>query len=91
MPESCDDIQWRKFLAINQEGTVFGSRYGLDAILKSREPGSIIGLSSTAAIKGYTAHHAYAAMKGAVIGHHTGDFRDARLFGNQIDLGLIRK
>ena len=58
---------------------------------KSREPGSMIGLSSTAAIKGYTAHHAYAAMKGAVIGHHTGDFRDARLFGNQIDLGLIRK
>ena len=51
----------------------------------------MIGLSSTAAIKGYTAHHAYAAMKGAVIGHHTGDFRDARLFGNQIDLGLIRK
>ena len=55
----------RQTLRINLEGTFLGCKYGI-ARMKASGGGSIVNLSSTAAIAGHTGMAAYTASKGAV-------------------------
>ncbi|MGB0621486.1 MAG: SDR family oxidoreductase [Myxococcota bacterium] len=56
---------WRRVLAIHLDGTYFGCHYGLPAI-KASGGGSIINMSSTAALIGLSPYFAYSAAKGGI-------------------------
>ena len=61
--ESLD--QWRRILSINVEGVFLGCKYGVPA-LRSSGGGSIVNMSSLAALLGTPDLSAYGASKGAV-------------------------
>ncbi len=65
-PESITDAEWRLHQDVNTDGVYYGIKYGIDAIKQCGEMGSIINMSSTAALLGYPIFFAYAASKGAV-------------------------
>lgn len=66
--ESVTDADWSKHMALHLDATALGSRLGLQAMRRGGRPGSIINVASTSTIKGYSAHFAYLAAKGAVRG-----------------------
>ena len=66
--ESVTDGDWTRHMALHLDGTVLGCRLGLAAIRVSGEPGSIVNIASTSTVRGYSAHYAYLAGKGAVRG-----------------------
>lgn len=57
---------WRRVQSVNVEGCFLGIKHALPAIRASGRPGSIVNLSSTAALQGYPGAAAYSASKGAV-------------------------
>jgi NAD(P)-dependent dehydrogenase (short-subunit alcohol dehydrogenase family) len=57
--------QWRRMLSINVEGVFLGCKYGVPALRQSGG-GSIVNLSSLAALLGTPDLSAYGASKGAV-------------------------
>jgi 3(or 17)beta-hydroxysteroid dehydrogenase len=63
--ESADLEQWRFVNAVNVEGTFLGCKYAIPA-MRASGGGSIINVSSTAAILGFPGSPAYTASKGAV-------------------------
>ena len=65
-PEEVSTEDFLKIQAINSTGVFFGIKYGIDTIKQNGEMGSIVNLSSTAALMGYPVYFAYAASKGAV-------------------------
>ena len=65
-PEEVTNDQWRLIQNINTDGVFYGIKHGISTIKQNGELGSIINMSSTAAIQGYPAYFAYAASKGAV-------------------------
>lgn len=56
---------WRKTLAVHLDGTFFGCHYALPA-MKQSGGGSIINMSSTAALVGIAPYFAYSAAKGGI-------------------------
>ena len=56
---------WRRVLAVHLDGTFFGCHYALPAI-KASGGGSIINMSSTAALIGLSPYFAYSAAKGGI-------------------------
>ena len=64
--ESVTTEQWRRHQQIHMDGTFFGMKYGIGAIKQNGELGSIINMSSTTALQGYSAVFAYGAAKGAI-------------------------
>jgi 3(or 17)beta-hydroxysteroid dehydrogenase len=58
--------QWRAVQAVNSDGVFLGCKHALAAMRRSGGAGSIVNLSSTAALVGTPAFAAYAASKGAV-------------------------
>jgi 3(or 17)beta-hydroxysteroid dehydrogenase len=56
---------WRRTLAVHLDGTFFGCRYALTAMAEGGG-GSIINMSSTAALVGNAPYFAYAAAKGGI-------------------------
>ena len=64
--ESVTDGDWGKHMALHLDGTALGCRFGLAAIRAGGEPGSIVNIASTSTVRGYSAHYAYLAGKGAV-------------------------
>lgn len=56
---------WRRTLAVHLDGTYFGCHYALPA-MKASGGGSIINMSSTAALVGISAYFAYSAAKGGI-------------------------
>lgn len=56
---------WQKVQRVNSDGYFLGCKYGLEA-MKARPSGSIINMSSLAAIGGQSSTPAYSASKGAV-------------------------
>jgi 3(or 17)beta-hydroxysteroid dehydrogenase len=62
--ETTTDI-WRRTLAVHLDGTYFGCRYVLPAMIRSGG-GSIINMSSTAALVGIAPYFAYSAAKGGI-------------------------
>ena len=56
---------WRRTLAVHLDGTFFGCHYGLPAMASSGG-GSIINMSSTAALVGIAPYLAYSAAKGGI-------------------------
>ena len=56
---------WRRILSIHLDGTYFGCRYALPA-LSEGDGGSIINMSSTAALVGNAPYFAYSAAKGGI-------------------------
>lgn len=56
---------WRKTLAVHLDGTYFGCRYALPA-MQASGGGSIINMSSTAALVGIAPYFAYSAAKGGI-------------------------
>ena len=63
--ETTDTAMWRRTLAIHLDGTYFGCHYALPAIRESGG-GSIINMSSTAALVGIAPYFAYSAAKGGI-------------------------
>jgi 3(or 17)beta-hydroxysteroid dehydrogenase len=64
--ESITTEEWRLQQQIHMDGAFFGLKYGIDAIKQNGEPGSIINMSSTTALQGYSMAFAYGAAKGAI-------------------------
>ena len=62
--ETTTDI-WRRTLAVHLDGTYFGCRYALPAMVRGGG-GSIINMSSTAALVGIAPYFAYSAAKGGI-------------------------
>lgn len=56
---------WRRTLAVHLDGTFFGCHYGIPA-MKASGGGSIINMSSTAALVGISPYFAYSAAKGGI-------------------------
>ena len=56
---------WRQTLAVHLDGTFFGCHYAMQAMNKSGG-GSIINMSSTAALVGLAPYFAYSAAKGGI-------------------------
>ncbi len=56
---------WRKTLAVHLDATFFGCRYAI-AAMKTTGGGSIVNMSSTAALIGLGEYLAYSAAKGAI-------------------------
>ncbi|MDJ0785410.1 MAG: SDR family oxidoreductase [Myxococcota bacterium] len=56
---------WRRTLRVHLDGTFFGCRAALPA-MKARGGGSIINMSSTAALVGISPYFAYSAAKGGI-------------------------
>ena len=63
--ETTDTAMWRKTLGIHLDGTYFGCHYAIPA-MKASGGGSIINMSSTAALVGIPAYFAYSAAKGGI-------------------------
>jgi len=61
---SLDD--YRTVQKVNSEGVFLGCRYGVEAMRKNDGSGSIINMSSLAAVRGFPESIAYSASKGAV-------------------------
>lgn len=57
---------WRKTIAVHLDGTYFGCRYGIAAMKQAGAGGSIINMSSTAALVGIAPYFAYSAAKGGI-------------------------
>ncbi len=64
--ESTTTEEWRRIHSIMTDGVFWGMKYALGAMKENGERGSIINVSSTAALVGYPPFFAYAAAKGAV-------------------------
>ena len=60
--EAVTTEQWRRHQQIHMDGTFFGMKYGIGAIKQNGELGSIINMSSTTALQGYSAVFAYGAV-----------------------------
>ena len=58
---------WRKTFAVNAEGVFLGCKYALPAMEAAGNGGSIINMSSVAALQGMSYLAAYSASKGAVM------------------------
>ncbi|BBO33348.1 SDR family NAD(P)-dependent oxidoreductase [Lacipirellula parvula] len=58
------DGEWDDLLAVNLKSIYFTTKYGIEALAKSR--GVILNTSSMAGVIGQAAHAAYAATKGAI-------------------------
>jgi 3(or 17)beta-hydroxysteroid dehydrogenase len=56
----------RSVTSVMLDGVFYGMKHGIRSIKLSEEPGSIVNVSSTAAISGQSAFIAYTAAKGAV-------------------------
>ena len=63
--ETTDTAMWRRTLAIHLDGTYFGCHYALPA-MRDSGGGSIINMSSTAALVGIPPYFAYSAAKGGI-------------------------
>lgn len=63
--ETTSTETWRKTLAIHLDGTFFGCRYAVEA-MKAGGGGSIVNMSSTAALIGIPEYLAYSAAKGGI-------------------------
>jgi NAD(P)-dependent dehydrogenase (short-subunit alcohol dehydrogenase family) len=59
--------EWRRVLAVNLDGVFFTTRTALDNMAEHGEGGSIITVSSLAAIEGQARGEHYAATKGALL------------------------
>jgi 3(or 17)beta-hydroxysteroid dehydrogenase len=64
--ENTTTEEWRKVQSIMTDGVFFGLKYGIGLIKRNGERGSIINVSSTAALLGFPPYFAYSAAKGAV-------------------------
>lgn len=64
--EDCSLEEYREINAVMSEGTFLGCKYAVPAIARSGG-GSIINMSSVAALKGLSAIPAYTAAKGAIL------------------------
>ena len=61
---SLDD--WRKVMSVNMEGVFLGTKFGIEAMRKTGQGGSIVNFSSTMGIVGSPSTAAYVASKGGV-------------------------
>ena len=69
IPATAEEVtndDWRLIQNINTDGVFYGIKHGISTIKQNDEWGSIINMSSTAALVGYPVYFAYAASKGAV-------------------------
>jgi 3(or 17)beta-hydroxysteroid dehydrogenase len=57
--------EWRRLMSVNVDGVFLGCKHAID-VMKTRQGGSIINISSVAGIVGYSDLAAYSATKGAV-------------------------
>jgi 3(or 17)beta-hydroxysteroid dehydrogenase len=57
---------WRAVHAVHMDGTFLGCKHAIPAMRKTGGGGSIVNMSSTAAIGGYPKVFAYSASKGAI-------------------------
>lgn len=67
-PEHFDLASWRTVHAVNTDGVALGCKSAI-ALMKGRDAGSIINLSSRSGVVGIPAAAAYAASKAAILNH----------------------
>ncbi|MEO1040159.1 MAG: glucose 1-dehydrogenase [Pseudomonadota bacterium] len=67
-PEHLDLASWREVHRVNTDGVALGCKYAI-GLMKAREAGSIINISSRSGIVGIPGAAAYAASKAAVRNH----------------------
>lgn len=67
-PEHLDLDSWRAVNATNIDGTALGCKYAI-GLMKHREAGSIINMSSRSGVVGISRAAAYAASKAAICNH----------------------
>ncbi|MET0733131.1 MAG: SDR family oxidoreductase [Casimicrobiaceae bacterium] len=65
-PDRATLEDFRTVNRVNSEGVFLGCRFGLNAMMKNGGRGSIINLSSMAAVRGFPDFVSYSASKGAV-------------------------
>ena len=66
--QELDDDLWKRIVEVNLNGAMFCSKYAARQMLKQGQGGSIISISSGAAIKAPVNFAAYAASKAGLIG-----------------------
>ena len=64
--QELDDDVWRKIVDVNLNGTMLCCKYASRQMIAQGDGGSIVSISSTAALKAQAAFSAYAASKGAI-------------------------
>lgn len=64
--EEASLAQWRNVMRVNADGYFLGCKYGIEAMKRNASGGSIIMMSSVAALGGLPPMCAYSASKGAV-------------------------
>lgn len=64
-PESIQDADYRKIMAVSLDGVVFGTKHAIPA-MRASGGGSIINMASIAAIRGESIFAAYCAAKGGI-------------------------
>ncbi|MDP6983761.1 MAG: SDR family NAD(P)-dependent oxidoreductase [Candidatus Latescibacterota bacterium] len=63
-----DEAVWDKTLAVGLKSVFLGAKYGIPAMRKTKDGGSIINTSSVHAIVSFAQHTAYDAAKAGVLG-----------------------
>lgn len=61
------DEAWRKQMAVNVDGTFYGCREGIRAMLDTGRGGKIVNITSISGFRGNPGFAAYCASKGAVV------------------------
>jgi NAD(P)-dependent dehydrogenase (short-subunit alcohol dehydrogenase family) len=61
------DEQWRKQMSVNVDGTFYGTRAAVRAMLRQGRGGKIVNVSSISGFRGNPGFAAYCASKGAVV------------------------
>ena len=64
--QELDDEVWRKIVDVNLNGTMLCCKYASRQMIAQGDGGSIVSISSTAALKAQAAFSAYAASKAAI-------------------------
>lgn len=57
---------WKKMMDINLNSVFLGTKYGVQAMLKTNSPGSVINMSSAAGLVGVADQVAYCTTKGGI-------------------------
>lgn len=61
-----DEVAYERMMAVNVKGVIFGTQIAATSMRRREQPGSIINLSSVAALQGQPMMALYSATKGAV-------------------------
>lgn len=83
---------WSRTMELDARGTMLSCRYGIRLMIEGGRGGSVVNMSSGAALRGSGKAHIYAAAKGAVVSFTralSGTYAEHRIRANAICAGRI--